>query len=149
MTEQTGSENCAQMGALEDAHKRFEPFVGTFKAEVKMWMGPGEPHVSTGVMINTLDLGGRFLKQVSLVDEVKQEGDQIHATLIPLGAERLQVQWIDPQGRVREDLEGRTDWKPGPQDRGRWKLRVQFVSSEVQDPDQEDYTVQTVRFEIT
>jgi hypothetical protein len=26
-------------------------------------MGPGEPHVTTGVMVNTLDLGGRFLRQ--------------------------------------------------------------------------------------
>ncbi len=27
---------------------RLEPFVGTFKAVVKLWMGPGEPMVSTG-----------------------------------------------------------------------------------------------------
>jgi hypothetical protein len=37
--------------------------VGTFAAEVRMWMGPGDPHVSTGVMKNTLDLGGRYLFQ--------------------------------------------------------------------------------------
>ncbi len=43
-------------------HRRFEPFVGTFKAEVKMWMGPGDPMVSTGVMNNTLDLDGRFIR---------------------------------------------------------------------------------------
>ena len=51
------------MGALADAHKRFEPFVGTFAAEVKLWMGPGEPQVSTGVIKNALDLDGRFLRQ--------------------------------------------------------------------------------------
>lgn len=60
---------CAEMGALSEAHKKLEPFVGTFKSEVKMWMGPGEPHVSTGVMTNTLDLGGRFLEQ-------RYKGDQ-------------------------------------------------------------------------
>ncbi len=54
---------CAEMGALADAHKKFEPFVGTFRAEVTMWMGPGEPMVMTGVMKNSLDLGGRYLRQ--------------------------------------------------------------------------------------
>ncbi len=51
------------MGALAEAHKKFDPFVGTFTAEVKLWMGPGEPQVSTGVMENTLDWDGRFLRQ--------------------------------------------------------------------------------------
>ena len=37
--------------------------VGTFKAVVKIWMGPGEPMVSTGVITNTMELGGRFLQQ--------------------------------------------------------------------------------------
>ncbi|MCC7387285.1 MAG: DUF1579 family protein [Phycisphaerales bacterium] len=55
---------CAAMGAMTDAHARFEPFVGRFGAEVTMWMGPGDPMVSTGTMTNTLELGGRFLQQV-------------------------------------------------------------------------------------
>lgn len=54
----------AEMSAATEDHKRLEPFVGTFKAEVKMWMGPGDPMVSTGTIINTFDLGGRFLHQV-------------------------------------------------------------------------------------
>ncbi len=57
-------DTCAQMGATTAAHRALEPFVGSFKAEVKIWMGPGDPLVSTGVMVNTLDLGGRFLKHV-------------------------------------------------------------------------------------
>ena len=64
MTEAAGAEACAAFGAPADQHKKFEPFVGTFKAQVKMWMGPGDPHVSTGVMTNSFDLGGRFLRQV-------------------------------------------------------------------------------------
>ncbi len=64
MTEQSSTaDKCTAMGALDDAHKNFEPFVGTFRAEVKMWMGPGEPFISTGAMSNTFDLGGRFLRQ--------------------------------------------------------------------------------------
>ncbi len=54
---------CAAMGEIGDEHKRLEPFVGSFAAEVKMWMGPGDPMVSTGAMTNSWDLGGRFLFQ--------------------------------------------------------------------------------------
>lgn len=65
MVEQSNvASDCAEMSATSEEHKRFEPFVGTFKAEVKLWMGPGEPLVSTGIMVNELDLGARFLKQV-------------------------------------------------------------------------------------
>ena len=54
---------CAAMAEPDEAHKKLDPFVGTFKATVKIWMGPGEPHVSTGTMVNSWDLDGRFLKQ--------------------------------------------------------------------------------------
>lgn len=60
---QTQEAECMQMGALAEAHKKFEPFVGEFKAEIKLWMGPGDPMISTGKMTNTLDLGGRYLCQ--------------------------------------------------------------------------------------
>ena len=56
--------NFAKMSATTEQHKQLEPFAGTFKAEVKMWMGPGDPMVYTGVMTNTLVLEGRFLQQV-------------------------------------------------------------------------------------
>lgn len=64
MPEATGAEreSCAGFGKPAEAHKRFEPFVGSFRASVQMWMGPGEPMVSTGVMTNTLELGGRYLR---------------------------------------------------------------------------------------
>lgn len=52
-----------EMAAPTADHERLTPFVGTFKAEVKIWMGPGEPTVSTGTMTNTWALGGRFLHQ--------------------------------------------------------------------------------------
>ena len=65
MTDKTTQEHSgAQMGAAVEAHKRFEPFVGTFTATFKLWMGPREPHVTTDVMNNTYNLGGRFLQQV-------------------------------------------------------------------------------------
>ena len=70
MTESnTQQQACSEMGTLAEQHKRFDAFVGTFKAEVKLWMGPGEPHVSTGVMTNSMDLGGRFLRQIYKGDQ--------------------------------------------------------------------------------
>lgn len=53
----------AAMAATGDEHKKLEPFVGTFKSKVSMWMGPGDPQISTGTMVSEWDLGGRFLKQ--------------------------------------------------------------------------------------
>lgn len=50
-------------------HERFAPFVGTFTSEVRMWMGPGEPSVSTGRMVNTLVLEDKFLEQHYTGDE--------------------------------------------------------------------------------
>lgn len=58
------TEAWAAVHAPSEAHARLEPFVGDFKAEVKMWMGPGEPMVSTGMMTNSMELGGRYLHQV-------------------------------------------------------------------------------------
>lgn len=44
-------------------HDRLKPFEGKFRARVRLWMGPGDPVVSTGTMTNSFDLGGRFLRQ--------------------------------------------------------------------------------------
>jgi len=64
MTDHADQGACAAMGETGEWHKKLEPFVGTFKATVKLWMGPGDPLVSTGVMTNSFELDGRFLKQV-------------------------------------------------------------------------------------
>lgn len=52
-----------QPDASSDTLARLAPMAGEFRAVVRIWMGPGEPHVATGVMINAFDLDGRFLKQ--------------------------------------------------------------------------------------
>lgn len=56
-------EDFAAVGATTAEHDRLAAFAGIFRAEVRLWMGPGEPMVSTGTMVNEPDLGGRFLKQ--------------------------------------------------------------------------------------
>lgn len=60
MSETTGMPMPAPAGA---EHERLDAFVGKFRAEVKMWMGPGDPMVSTGTMTSTRELDGRFLCQ--------------------------------------------------------------------------------------
>ena len=45
-----------------EAHGKLEDMVGTWDAEVTMWMGP-QPEKSRGVAENRLVLGGRFVEQ--------------------------------------------------------------------------------------
>ena len=63
MPEEPKQPDFAAMSAPTSDHNRLTPFVGTFRAEVKIWMGPGDPNISTGMMTNTFELGGRFLRQ--------------------------------------------------------------------------------------
>ena len=59
----------AMMAAYEKAaapgsnHAFLAKMEGHWDATAKMWMGPGEPEVSTGVSENRMILGGRFLLQ--------------------------------------------------------------------------------------
>ena len=61
-------EDFAAMAAPSEQHALLRPFEGRFSAEVRIWMGPGDPMVSTGVMTNEFDLGGRFLRQTYVGD---------------------------------------------------------------------------------
>jgi Protein of unknown function (DUF1579) len=49
-----------------DAHKKLEPFVGTFDARVRMWSDPDPskaPEDSTGTMTSAWVLGNRYVQQ--------------------------------------------------------------------------------------
>jgi hypothetical protein len=47
-----------------EAHKKLEPFVGTFDARVRMWSDPSRPpEDSTGTMTGTWVLGNRYVQQ--------------------------------------------------------------------------------------
>lgn len=52
-----------QPPSVTDEHKRLFAFEGKFRAVVKLFMGPGDPMVTTGVMINSQQLGGLYLFQ--------------------------------------------------------------------------------------
>ena len=58
-----------QMPGPGPEHERLRPFLGRFRAEVKMWMGPGQPMVTTGTMENSWQLNGLYLHQDYQGDE--------------------------------------------------------------------------------
>lgn len=43
-------------------HKSLAAMVGSWKATIKMWSGPGEPQVSEGTSVNTMKFGDRCLE---------------------------------------------------------------------------------------
>ena len=64
------SEQQAAMAALQklgspgEAHKALQPFVGTWTYTAAWWTSPdAEPQAMTGLAVNSLIFGGRFLKQ--------------------------------------------------------------------------------------
>ncbi len=46
-----------------DKHDPLERFEGKYKAEIKMYIGPGDPIEIEGTMVNTLELDGRWVHQ--------------------------------------------------------------------------------------
>jgi hypothetical protein len=63
MSEGKGAMDFAALAAPGKEHERLRAFEGKFRAEVKLWMGPGDPMVSTGTMTNKMALDGRYLEQ--------------------------------------------------------------------------------------
>ncbi len=59
-----------QLPAPGPHHEALQPFAGVFLAEVRMWMGPGDPAITTGRMTNTWVLNGLFLQQDYKGDDV-------------------------------------------------------------------------------
>ena len=52
-----------------EEHAKIKPFEGAFRSEVKMWMGPGDPMVSTGVMNSSWQVNGLYLQQNYVGDQ--------------------------------------------------------------------------------
>lgn len=69
-----------QMGPRSAEHDKLNPFEGTFSAVVKLWMGAGEPMLSTGTMVNKWVLGGRYLQQTYAGDPVDGSHDAFAGT---------------------------------------------------------------------
>ncbi|UCF35067.1 MAG: DUF1579 domain-containing protein [Phycisphaerales bacterium] len=50
-----------QFNAMGPEHARFKEAVGTWNTVTKMWMGPGEPTISTGTSEMEVIFGGRYM----------------------------------------------------------------------------------------
>ena len=62
--EQAMMEMWAKMSTPGAPHQALTGMVGTWDAEVKMWMNPNaSPEVTAGTSVNTMALGGRWLEQ--------------------------------------------------------------------------------------
>lgn len=71
MSDTSPEEAFAAMSAPIEAHQKLEPFAGSFKAEVHLLLGADEPMLTTGTMVSSWELGGRFLKQVYTGDPLE------------------------------------------------------------------------------
>ncbi len=123
------AETCAPGGPTAE-HERLHPFVGTFRAEVRLWMDPAapDPYVSTGTMVNEMDLGGRFLRHTYVGDETDGPFPAFEGRGFwgwNAAAERWEGFWIDNAGTGMDLEHGRLE------DDGRtWTMRSTFVDPE-------------------
>ncbi len=56
-------EDSFSMPTVGPEHDRLKPFIGTFRTTVRLYMGPGEPMVQHGTMVNSFQVGGLYLHQ--------------------------------------------------------------------------------------
>jgi hypothetical protein len=96
----------------------------------------------------TENMWHRFLREVSLIDSVVQNGKAVKANVVPLGAARLKLEWMDPRGKIRPELTNLSEWIPTAADAGEWKLKVSFLSDEVKAPKHTDWSVHTAAFKV-
>ena len=103
MTPEMQAEMAAWMKLAQpgDHHKHLAPFVGSWKGEVTMWMGPdGEPMVEQSVAEVSWILGGRFLswKNTGEFGDMPYEGLAIEG--YNNGEQRYESFWIDNFGTL-------------------------------------------------
>ena len=94
-----------------DAHKKLEAMVGTWDAEVKMWMnGPtGEATISKGTSINKLVLGGRYVEQDFAGEMMNQPFNGIGFTGYDNFKKKYISSWIDNMSTAMSTMDGSVD----------------------------------------
>ncbi len=96
---------CAKKGP---EHASLARFAGTWRAEVKLYFAPGQgPQVSRGNMVNTLELGGLFLRQQYKDESGMFEGHGFWGYNATEG--RYEGFWIDPMCSFFQLEHGRHD----------------------------------------
>jgi hypothetical protein len=82
---------------------------GTWKAQVKSWMGPGEPQTSEGTSELSMILGGRFLKDEFHGNFMGQPFEG-HGLTGYNNMNKMYVgTWVDSMGTAIESMTGKMD----------------------------------------
>jgi hypothetical protein len=94
-----------------EAHKKLEALVGTWDAEVKVWMnGPtGEPTVSKGTSLHKLVLGGRYLQQDFTSEMMNQPFSGVGYTGYDNFNKKYVGFWIDNMSTGMSTMSGSVD----------------------------------------
>lgn len=110
MDEKAMMEAWEKAGTPGEAHKKLEPFVGTWDTKVTSWMQPGgPPQESTGVSENRWTLGNRFL-------EMRYEGQFMEKPFTGVGytgydniKKKYIGSWMDSMGTSMMTSTGEAD----------------------------------------
>jgi len=94
-----------------EAHKKLEAMVGTWDAEVKIWMnGPsGEPTVSKGTSENKFVLGGRYIEQDFTSEMMNQPFSGVGYTGYDNFNKKYVGFWIDNMSTAMSTMDGNAD----------------------------------------
>lgn len=123
-------------------HQSLHRFAGTFRAEVRIYMGPGEPMISTGTMRNTSEIDGLYLRQ----DYRGDSSDGPFPDFLGQGywgynqtLSQFEGFWIDNASTTMQLEYGQVD------DSGnRWEMRSEFIPAAGQKPIRKRTVIQWV-----
>lgn len=96
MTPEQMTQRMVELGTPGPEHHRLEELVGKWKATGQFWMAPDTPpEPGIGVSVNTMELGGRYLKQEYDGDYMGQPFSGVGYTGFDNTTRRYQGVWLD------------------------------------------------------
>ena len=124
-------------------HKLLAKLEGTWNAKVKSWFGPGEPKESSGVMVRTMIMDGRFLHEEFQGEFLGKKFLGSGVTGFDVNKKKFVMAWIDNFGTGIDtrtgtyDKDNKTFTFQGEEDSpetGKTKIRdvLKLVSAEEQ-----------------
>ena len=110
MSEKEMMEIWQKMATPGDAHKKLEPFVGSFTTKVKLWMAPGAPpEESEGTSEGKWALGNRYVEQRYEGTFQKQPFSGIGFTGYDNYKKKYVGVWMDSMGTAMMIMTGSCD----------------------------------------
>ena len=95
-------------------HEMLNKLIGTYKADMTMYMAPGAPPEKyTGTMVNTWVLDGRYVRSEFTSDFAGMEFKGIGYTGYSNADKQMQGIWMDSTGTAIEYMQGTVDLESG------------------------------------